>query len=145
MLVLRTIATTELPPALPGRNDLPGCLTGQAPITDHCCNFHRADWARAVRCATWAWYCRRPDESPQDFLEQAINLPDRLLEAARSLLIDPIILHMEGGHPAAIAGGHMRVAALRQQRSSHAIVECFKIDSAPIAGELLDPELITRR
>ncbi|QQS02161.1 MAG: hypothetical protein IPK37_07405 [Austwickia sp.] len=139
MTVLRTISTADLPPALPGHDELPDCMAGRAPVTRDCCSFHQVDWKRAVRFATWAWYCREGDETPQERMARVTDVPEWLVRAAASLLTDPIQLALRGDHPAAIAGGHLRAAVLRQQGCKYAVVAHDWPADEPIAGELIDP------
>lgn len=141
MLVLRTIETAELP--APG-DALPDCLAGRAPEGPDCCAFHRVDWARAVRFATWAWYCRDDGESPQERMARVVGVPPWLVQAAACLITDPIQLHMDGARATGYDSGHVRAAALRAQRCRFALVAQDCPDGHAV-GELLDPALLTHR
>lgn len=144
MTMLRTMPTTGLPAPVPGHDELPDCLAGRAPATGQCCAFHQVDWKRAVRFATWAWYCRDDDETPQQRMARCVDIPDWLVTAAASLLTDPIQLAVRDGRPVGLVGGHLRAAAMRQQGCKHVLVAHDWPAGEPLAGELLDPATLPR-
>ena len=109
-----------------------------------CCAFHQVDWKRAVRFATWAWYCRDDDETPQQRMARCVDIPDWLVTAAASLLTDPIQLAVRDGRPVGLVGGHLRAAAMRQQGCKHVLVAHDWPAGEPLAGELLDPATLPR-
>lgn len=145
MTVLRTIAIAELPAAAAAPADLPDCMTGRAPVTKDCCSFHQVDWKRAVRFATWAWYCREDDETPQERMARVTDVPEWLVRAAASLITDPIQVSLRGEHPGRIKGGHLRAAAMRQQGCTYVVVAHDWPMGAPVPGELLDPGVLPHR
>jgi len=139
MTVLRTIELTVLPRARGDHADLPACFEGRAPAHPDCCSFHQVDWARAVRFATWAWYCREDGETPQERMARVTEVPQWLVQAAASLITDPIQVALRGDRPAALEDGHRRLAAMRQQGCKYAVVAHDWPAGEPVAGELLDP------
>lgn len=97
-----------------------------------------------MQFATWAWYCREDGESAQERMARVTDVPEWLTRAAASLITDPIELAVSHGRVTGLAGGHLRAAAMRQQRCAYAVVAHDWPQGEVLPGELLDPEMLRR-